>query len=96
MLLHLLADHMATRGPQLNVPAWLRQAAWVDTLLDTIWGESSAPAAPLLNGDQLMRALNLAPGPLIGRLLATINKAQAEGEISTPEEAISLARRFVI
>jgi len=95
VLLHLLADHMATRGPQINVAAWLRQAAWVDALLDTIWGELIERTPPLLNGNELMRTLNLAPGPLIGRLLATINKAQAEGEISTPEEAISLAKRYV-
>ncbi len=93
VLLHLLADHMATRGPQINVASWLRQAAWVDALLGTIWGESIAPAPLLLNGDELMYALNLTPSPLIGQLLATINKAQAEGEISTPEEAIRLARR---
>ena len=43
VLLHLLADHMATRGPQINVTSWLRQAAWVDALLDTIWGEEIEP-----------------------------------------------------
>ena len=94
VLLHLLADHMATRGPQINVASWLRQATWVDALLDTIWGESTKPTPPLLNGDELMRALKLAPGPLIGRLLATINKAQVQGEISTSEEAIRLAKKI--
>jgi poly(A) polymerase len=95
VLLHLLADHMATRGPQINVRSWLRQAAWVDTLLDTIWGEASEPAQPLLNGDELMQALGLAPGPLVGQLLAEIGNAQASGDINTAEEAIRLAEQVL-
>jgi poly(A) polymerase/tRNA nucleotidyltransferase (CCA-adding enzyme) len=95
VLLHLLADHMATRGPQIKVAAWLRQAAWVDALLDTIWGEVIEPTPALLNGDQLMRALGIAPGPLVGQLLAAIGSAQAEGTISTSEEAIRLAQTLL-
>src|SRR5262249_43809285 len=93
VLLHMLADHMATRGPMINPHAWLAQAAWVDTLLDTIWGEAIELTPPLLNGDELMRALGIAPGPLVGRLLAAIGEAQAGGEISTREEALALAKR---
>jgi poly(A) polymerase len=95
VLLHLLADHMATRGPQIKVRAWLAQAAWVDALLDTIWGEEIERTPPLLNGDKLMHALGIAPGPLVGRLLAEIGEAQANGEISTSEEAIGLAKKLL-
>jgi putative nucleotidyltransferase with HDIG domain len=96
VLLHLLADHMATRGPQINVAAWLQQATWVDALLDTIWGEPIEPTRPLLNGDELMRALGIASGPLVGRMLAAISQAQAEGEIGTAEEAIGLAKKILV
>jgi len=96
VLLHLLADHMATRGPQIKVASWLAQAAWVDALLDTIWGEPIEPVRPLLNGNQLMQALGVTPGPLVGRLLAEIANAQAEGQIRTSEEAISLARMLLV
>jgi putative nucleotidyltransferase with HDIG domain len=96
VLLHLLADHMATRGPQIKEAAWLQQAAWVDALLDTIWGEQIEPTRPLLNGDELMRALGIASGPLVGRMLAAISQAQAEGEISTAAEAIGLAKKLLV
>jgi poly(A) polymerase len=96
VLLHLLADHMATRGPQIKLAAWLQQAAWVDALLDTIWGEVIEPTPPLLNGDELMHAMGLAPGPLVGRLLAAISAAQAAGNISTSEEAIGLAKKLLV
>jgi len=93
VLLHLLADHMATRGPNLNVFAWIAQAKWIDALLDLIWGEQPEVTAPLLDGHALMRELGLTPGPLIGRLLAAIGEAQANGEIATREQALALARR---
>jgi putative nucleotidyltransferase with HDIG domain len=95
VLLHSLADHLATRGPHLDVAAWRAQAAWTDALLDVIWGEQIEPPRPLLNGDELMRALGIGPGPLVGRLLAAIGEAQAGGDITTAEEAILLARRLL-
>jgi len=95
VLLHSLADHMATRGPNLNVAAWYAQARWTDALLDVIWGEESEPVRPLLDGNDLMRALGIGPGPLVGQLLAAVSEAQAGGDITTPEAAIELARRLV-
>ncbi len=94
VLLHLLADHMATRGPNLNVRSWIAQAQWIDALLDTIWGEPAPEPVVLADGDDLMRELGLRPGPLIGRLLAAIGEAQAEGAISTREQALALAQRL--
>jgi poly(A) polymerase/tRNA nucleotidyltransferase (CCA-adding enzyme) len=93
ILLHALADHMATRGPHLNPAAWYAQEAWTDAVLDIIWGEQATPVRPLLNGEELMRALGITPGPLVGELLAAIGEAQASGDISTVEEALALARR---
>jgi putative nucleotidyltransferase with HDIG domain len=95
VLLHSLADHMATRGPRLDVMSWLAQAQWTDALLDVIWGEESEPEPPLLNGNDLMQALEIEPGPLVGRLLAVVGEAQAGGDITTREEGIALARRLI-
>jgi poly(A) polymerase/tRNA nucleotidyltransferase (CCA-adding enzyme) len=95
VLLHSLADHMATRGPNLNMAAWYAQVRWTDTLLDVIWGEESEPVRPLLDGNSLMRALGIGPGPLVGQLLAAVGEAQAGGDIATPEDAIELARRLI-
>jgi poly(A) polymerase/tRNA nucleotidyltransferase (CCA-adding enzyme) len=94
VLLHMLADHMATRGPLIDLAAWRAQAAWIDALLDTIWGEVVELEQPLLNGDDLMQALGIAPGPLVGRLLAAVGEAQAGGEITTSAQALELARRL--
>jgi poly(A) polymerase len=39
--------------------------------------------------------LGLEPGPAIGRALEAIAEAQAVGEVSTPEQALMLAREVV-
>ena len=48
----------------------------------------------LLNGDDL-KAIGVAPGPLMGKLLGRIYTAQLEEEISTRPEALELAARLI-
>lgn len=49
---------------------------------------------PLATGQDLMDILNLRPGPRIGQLLNALEIAQAEGKISTLQEALALARKL--
>ena len=51
--------------------------------------------AVLLDGNALMQALGLPPGPLVGRLLDAIHEAQGSGEITSRENALDLARRLL-
>jgi poly(A) polymerase/tRNA nucleotidyltransferase (CCA-adding enzyme) len=92
VLLHELADHMATRGPQLRSDHWQAHLAWIGAMLDVYWGQPEARRAPLLRGTDLIEGLGLPPGPQIGALLRAIAEAQAAGEIATREEAMELAR----
>jgi len=54
-------------------------------------GEVVTPAR-FLNGEELMEALSLKPGPVVGKLLADIQEAQAAGEITNRQQAIEFAR----
>lgn len=54
-----------------------------------------AHPVPLATGQNLMDRLNLRPGPRIGQLLNALEIAQAEGKISTLQEALALARKLV-
>jgi tRNA nucleotidyltransferase (CCA-adding enzyme) len=54
-----------------------------------------AHAHPPLSGQDLMLKLNLPPGPLIGQLLAALQLAKAEGQISTISEAVEFAKAIV-
>ncbi|EFO81743.1 polynucleotide adenylyltransferase/metal dependent phosphohydrolase [Oscillochloris trichoides DG-6] len=95
VLLHELADHMATRGPNLQPEQWAIHRAWIRELLDVHWGRPIEQRQPLLGGNDLMRELQIAPGPQVGRLLRTIGEAQASGEIGSYAEALELARRML-
>ncbi|MBD2306658.1 CCA tRNA nucleotidyltransferase [Chroococcidiopsis sp. FACHB-1243] len=52
-----------------------------------------AHPTPILTGNDLMKALQLSPSPLIGEMLLQIQLAQIEGKISTVEEAIAFAAK---
>ncbi|QLE41113.1 CCA tRNA nucleotidyltransferase [Nostoc sp. C052] len=54
-----------------------------------------AHPAPLLSGKELIVALDIPASPIIGQLLKEIAVAQAEGKVSTPTEAIALARQLL-
>ncbi len=50
---------------------------------------------PLVSGQDLMSALQLTAGPMIGQLLAMIQLAHAEGTVQTQAEAIQFAHTLV-
>ncbi|MEH2049779.1 CCA tRNA nucleotidyltransferase [Nostoc sp.] len=54
-----------------------------------------AHPTPLLSGKELIVALDIPASPIIGQLLKEIAVAQAEGKVSTPTEAIALARQLL-
>jgi putative nucleotidyltransferase with HDIG domain len=91
VLLHELADHMATRGPHLSPEGWAAHLAWVGDLLSIAYAPAPERRTPLVNGHDLIAGLGLTPGPLVGMLLREIAEAQAAGEISTRAEALALA-----
>ena len=91
-----LADHLATWGPALPEDRWARRLEVAQLLLTHYFDryEQTVASPPLIDGGDLMEVLGLGPGPEIGRLLQAIREAQAVGEVSTPEEALTLAQRL--
>lgn len=89
------ADRMATRGPQSRVSEIDQQRARLEELLNPYFFQAETLVKPprLVDGHKIMEILDLAPGSMVGRLLAVIEEAQAEGSVTTTEEALALARR---
>jgi tRNA nucleotidyltransferase (CCA-adding enzyme) len=52
------------------------------------------PLPPLVNGRDLL-ALGVRPGPQVGALLAQLRAAQADGAVTTREEALALAQQKI-
>jgi hypothetical protein len=47
---------------------------------------------PLIRGDELAAALEIVPGPQLGRLLEEIEAARFAGDVATADDAVALAR----
>ncbi len=97
ILLLSLADHLATHGPELERERWVKRLELIEAMLMAYFERRAEVVAPppLINGTELMAALNLKPGRQIGVLLEAIREAQAAGEVTTKEEAVRLAREVM-
>ena len=86
-----LADLRGTRGNTLTQENWTAALDVARILLENYWEKREETIAPprLLDGNDLMRELNLEPGRVIGRLLEAIREGQATGKIETREQASS-------
>lgn len=89
-----LADLRGTRGGTLLQEAWVAALDVAQILLRNYWEKYEETIAPprLLDGNDLMRELNLEPGRIVGQLLEEIREGQAMGSIETREQAIRFAR----
>jgi poly(A) polymerase len=88
-----VADRLATRGDNAEaaIDAHLEVAREViGPALD--W--EARPPRPPIRGDELARALQMRPGPELGRLLAELQAQAYSGEIEGPEQAVARAREL--
>jgi putative nucleotidyltransferase with HDIG domain len=93
VLLLSLADALAARGPRMTRDGWQQSVAYIAYLLSRRHeDETVVRPQRLISGNDVMAALGMAPGREIGRLLASLEEAQAAGEVSTREEAVRFVR----
>jgi tRNA nucleotidyltransferase (CCA-adding enzyme) len=72
---------------------WSVVGSWLQRFADP--HDPVAHALPLVSGHDLMRTLHLRPSPQVGQLLCQLALAHAQGQISTPDDALALARVLV-
>jgi len=85
-----LADHLAARGPHLNLADWQEHAKMVNYVLAQCFQEENLVVPPkLIDGHDLVNIFSMSPGPRIGEFLEAVRETQAAGEIATREEALS-------
>ena len=83
-----LADHLAARGPELEMGAWEHHTRLISHTLQVGTQEQSPERMPrLVDGHDLMSEFGLSPGPRIGELLEVIEEAQATGELINRDDA---------
>jgi tRNA nucleotidyltransferase/poly(A) polymerase len=94
LVLFGLADLRGIYGHTLTQETWVAALDVARILLENYWEKREQIIAPprLLDGNELMRELNLQPGRIIGQLLEAIREGQATGKIETREQALMFAR----
>ena len=92
-----LADHLASAQQEPERGHWERHVAVARRLLHAHYEQHDQVVAPppLLDGHDLMAALDLAEGPELGALLDSLRELQAAGEVDTREQALGAARRLL-
>ncbi len=89
-----LADHLATRGPELDLEKWREHTQKLTYVLEQRFKEEGIIAPPkLIDGHDIIDIFGLAPGPRVGQLLEAVREAQAAGDIATREEALVFVQK---
>lgn len=97
LILLALADLRATHGNTLKQETWTAALDVCRIFLENYWERPDEVVAPprLIDGNDVMRELNLKPGPRVGELLEAIREGQATGKVSTREQALEFGRKWL-
>lgn len=91
-----LADHLAARGPKLELADWEAHTRVSNYILEEHFKQTTATQREkLIDGNDLIKKLGLEPGPAVGELLEQLRESQAAGEIKTRAEAIQYAKKLL-
>jgi len=97
LIMLFASDYMATLGPRSfgGDMGLLRDrvSSWLDFYHQELEPGEGKP--PLVNGHDLMKHLNLSPGPTVGRLLGVLAELQWEGRLNSRAEALEKAAQLV-
>ncbi len=88
----MLADREASRGRAASQGARVNYRVAVSSVLAAL--EAEPPPATLLDGNDVMALLGLAPGPRVGEALAVVAEARAVGDVQDRPGAEALLRRY--
>lgn len=93
-LLLAKADRLATRGPEITEEIVNKNIEGLNFLLNEYNSrkESLKPLPKLLEGEEIMELLNIAPSPKLGAIIKELKEAQICGEIKTKEDAIKFIK----
>lgn len=91
-----LADHLATRGPDLDMRGWKEHTSLVEYVIrKRNEKENIVNPTKILSGYDIMNRFGLDAGPAIGKILEALREAQASGEVKDREEALSFVRKIL-
>jgi poly(A) polymerase len=92
-----LADHLATRGPNLIPEHWQLHTEMTRYVLEEHFRQESIVLPPkLVDGNDLINIFGLKPGPRLGEILEIVREAQAAGELTSRDAALDYIRSSLL
>lgn len=91
-----LADFRSTCGPGLQEGREKAEANLLELLREyyVLRSERKMESPAYLNGNELMKLLGIAPGPVVGQILDELREAQDLGEVRNESEAAAFAEKL--
>lgn len=92
------ADRLSARGPEITKEIVDENIKALDNLMNfCIEAQKNVkPLQKLLDGNEIMKILDLKPSPQLGKLITELKEAQISGDINTKEEAIRFIKSYPI
>ena len=90
------ADRLSARGPAIsdemvenNINSLTRLQDFYLKVKDTL-----EPLPKLLDGNEVMKLLNIKPSPKLGEILDALHEAQISGDVITKEHAVEFVKKY--
>ncbi|MBN1536807.1 MAG: CCA tRNA nucleotidyltransferase [Anaerolineales bacterium] len=92
-----LVNKMAMGGLDLTADQFVHALSIVRALYEAWWEKFNEVISPTpwVNGNEIMESFQLAPGPLLGKILSDVQEAQAAGEVNSKEEALAQVSHLI-
>lgn len=92
-----LSHYLAMVNVELDQDVWLLVVERARTALEAYFKRHETVVSPplVLDGSDLMEALDIRGGPIIGELLTLIREGQVTGAITSAEDALAAARAYL-
>ncbi len=92
------ADRLSAQGPEITKEIVEENISALNKLLIFYLQaqETIKPLPKLLDGNEVMKILNIKPSPILGKILNSLHEAQISGDVTTKEEAVSFVKNYPI
>ena len=91
-----MADYLAARGPEIDLPGWSQFAGMIGVILsDGFVTPGASKPFLLLDGNEIMAEFGLRPGPRVGQLLEALREAEALGQVQDRGQGLDHLRRIM-
>ena len=90
------ADRLSARGPEISEELVQNNLNSLNKLLNFYLEirDSLEPLPKLLDGNEVMRILNITPSPKLGQIMNALHEAQINGDILTKEHAVNFVKNL--